>query len=65
MRTCGNETYVPCPACGAECCIQDVTTDGCLKPGFEDACEHCGAAWVIDAVEYSATVWVKLKEEKP
>lgn len=61
-RTCGNEVVVPCPACGADVSIQDITTDGCLKPGFDDLdCRACGAAMEIDDVEYSATVWVKLR----
>jgi len=64
-RTCGDETTVPCPACGADVSIQDITTDGCLKPGFDDFdCRKCGAALEIDDVEYSATVWVKIKPER-
>ena len=57
-RTMGDEVYVPCPSCGKQMSIRDVATDGCLKPGFVDQCEHCEAEFEIDAVEYSATVWV-------
>lgn len=59
--TVGDSYMVPCPTCGKNMCIQDIATDGCLKPGFEDHCEHCQAEFVIDDVEYSATVYVKAK----
>jgi hypothetical protein len=60
--TVGDETTVPCPVCLADVTIQDITTDGCLKPGFDDFdCRKCGAALEIHAVDYSATVYVKVR----
>lgn len=55
----GDETFVPCPTCGKQMNIQDITTDGCLKPGFVSTCEHCSAEFEIDDVEFRAEVWVK------
>jgi hypothetical protein len=57
-RTIGDEASVPCPSCDKRISLQDITTDGCLKPGFVDQCAHCEAEFEIDEVEYSATVWV-------
>jgi len=63
--TVGDESAVDCPNCGGAMSMQDIATDGCLKPGFEGTCEHCEAPFRIIDVEYSATVWVRaVAEEK-
>lgn len=54
----GDETEIDCPWCEKPQNIQDVTTDGCLKVGFEGECRDCLRPWVITEVEYRATVWV-------
>ena len=58
-QTCGDESQCDCPSCGEPISMQDIATDGCLKPGFESTCNHCGELFEIDDVEYSATVWLK------
>jgi hypothetical protein len=60
--TIGDEYEIPCPWCGEMDCIQDIATDGCLKPGWKDHCHACKKPYEIWDVEYSATVYVKKVE---
>jgi len=60
--TIGDSHEIECPACKKNICLIDAEIDGCLKEGYEDNCEHCGAKYVITCVDYSATVWARLKK---
>jgi hypothetical protein len=63
-RTYGDEISVECPSCGKRMSIQDITTDGCLNPGFVDQCEHCEAEFMIEDAVYSVIVTVVPHEVK-
>lgn len=57
--TIGDEYEIECPHCHKTICIQDTTTDGCLRIGFRDQCPHCHDWYEFVEIEYSATVYVK------
>jgi hypothetical protein len=57
----GDSHEIECLACHKNIDLTYISTDGCLKKGFEDVCEHCGAKYVITSVEYYATVCAEFK----
>lgn len=58
----GDNCSCGCPTCGKEMNTSDLAGDGCLKVGFVDNCQHCGAQYEIDSLDWSATIWVKRVE---
>lgn len=59
VETNGDGYTLPCPTCGREMSTQDAYGDGCIKPGWEDTCEHCGAKFKVSAVDYEVTVYAE------
>jgi uncharacterized Zn-finger protein len=57
--TVGDDQEIECPTCSKNICLIDWRIDGTLEAGQTDQCPHCGGKFVIAAVDWDPTVWIK------
>lgn len=59
FATSDDDDAVECPSCHKDNDLSDTRCDGCLDKGFEFECNHCGAALIIEEVEWKPTITVR------